>query len=385
MAILLVGTAGFRVANSTAQSGARTSPIFQVDPFWPKQLPNQWIFGNISGLFVDAKDHVWVLTRPATVNDFEASADGDRPTARCCKRPPPVIEFDSAGNVVQAWGGPAKGYEWPLPDQEKPRAEYVSRGPMGEHTIAVDHNDHVWLGSNGPSGTVILKFSRAGKFVMQIGKRGQNKGSNDTQNLGGPAGLVVDPKTNELFVADGYVNRRVVVFDADTGAYKRHWGAYGQPPDDQWRGPRNAAVPAPQFNVVHCVKISKDDLVYVCDRGNSRIQVFRKDGTFIREQQVAAWSTRGSAFDIAFSPDPKQQFLYMLDGRNSRVWILRRDTLEVMNYFGHGGHQAGAFTAAHNLAVDSKHNLYVGEALEGKRVQKFVYKGLGPSNPTANR
>src|SRR5205823_6607248 len=121
----------------STQTEANRSPMFQLDPLWPKQLPNQWILGMISGLFVDGKDHIWVLHRPATITDFEASADGDHPTARCCKRPPPVLEFDQAGNVVQAWGGPGEGYEWPLPDQEKPRAEYQSRGPFGEHTVAV--------------------------------------------------------------------------------------------------------------------------------------------------------------------------------------------------------------------------------------------------------
>ncbi|MEQ1898430.1 MAG: hypothetical protein ABL971_13680 [Vicinamibacterales bacterium] len=363
---------------------AATSPVFQLDPFWPKTLPNQWILGMISGLFVDSRDHIWVLQRPSTVTEFEASADGPTPAARCCRRAPPVLEFDQAGTLIQSWGGPGEGYEWPVGDQEKPRAEYQSRGPFGEHTLALDHHNSVWLGSNGPGGTVILKFSRAGKFLMQIGKAGQNSGSNDTQNLGGPAGIAVDPATNEVFVADGYVNRRIAVFDAETGKYQRHWGAYGKPPDDSARPPRDAVTPPPQFSTPHCVKISNDGLVYVCDRGNSRIQVFRKDGTFVREQRVAAWATRGSAFDIGFSPDPKQQFLYMLDGRDSRVWILRRETLEVLNYFGHGGHQAGGFTGAHNLAVDSRHNIYVGEALEGKRVQRFVYKGMGPANPHAN-
>lgn len=238
----------------------------------------------------------------------------------------------------------------------------------------------MWLGGGGEKDAQILKFTRQGTFLMQIGRKGRNTGSNDTQNLGGAANMTIDRAANELYVADGYVNHRVIVFDATTGAYKRHWGAYGKTPDDGYftqagerlPSPFSGAVqyenrpsqydsdgpPPPQFRIVHVVRIANDGLVYVCDRTNDRIQVFRKD--------------------IGFSIDPAQRFLVVLDGTNQQVYIVERETLEVVGGFGRAGRWAGQFYGARNLGVDSKGNLYIGETYEGKRVQKFVYKGLGP-------
>ena len=245
---------------------------FVFDPSWPKPLPNSWILGNVVGVAVDARDHIWVLHRPGTLSDFERAAALDPPRAVCCRPAPPVIEFDQEGNVVQAWGGPGTGYEWPLADPRPPAAAYLSPIPIGEHGIFVDHADHVWIGGNGGTATHVLKFSRSGEFLLQIGRRGQSDGSNDTQNLRGPAGLTVDPDTNEVYVADGYGNRRVIVFDADTGDYRRHWGAYGSRPDDDATDRYVPDGPPPrQFNTVHCVRIGRDGLVYVCDRDNNRI------------------------------------------------------------------------------------------------------------------
>lgn len=356
------------------------APSFSVDPMWPKPLPKLWLLGAVAGVAVDSKDHVFIVHRPGTLQPNE--------TRSIWGAAPPVLEFDPEGNVVSAWGGPGEGYEW----------------PDLEHGIYVDDDDNVWIAGGGPKDAQILKFTRQGKFRMQIGHKGRNRGSNDTENLGGPAQMIVDRSANELYVADGYVNHRIIVFDAETGAYKRHWGAYGKKPDDSYfeeagehlPSPFSGAVqhenrpsqydpegpPAPQFRIVHSVRISRDDLVYVCDRTNDRIQVFRKDGTFVKEAFVARKTLgSGSVWDIAFSTDPAQTYLVVPDGTNQQIWILVRETLEVVTAFGRAGHWAGQFYGAHNIAADSKGNLYVTETYEGKRVQKFLYQGMAPAAP----
>jgi hypothetical protein len=352
-------------------------PTFAVDPMWPKPLPGRWIIGAVAGVAVDAKDHVWIVHRPSTLQPNE--------TRSIWSAAPPVLEFDRDGTLVSSWGGPGPGYEW----------------PDLEHGIYVD-GDEVWLGGGGEKDAQILKFTRQGKFLMQIGRKGRNSGSNDIENLGAAANMTVDRAANELYVADGYVNHRVIVFDAATGAYKRHWGAYGKQPDDRYftqagerlPSPFSGAVqhenrpsnydpdgpPPPQFRIVHAVRISHDGLVYVCDRTNDRVQVFRKDGTFVKEAFVARRTLgSGSVWDISFSNDPAQTYLMIPDGTNQQIWILLRETLEVVSAFGRAGHWAGQFYGAHNSAVDSTGNLYITETYEGKRVQKFVYRGLGPA------
>jgi DNA-binding beta-propeller fold protein YncE len=356
-----------------AQS-VKTESFFKVDPFWPKPLPNHWLVGAVAGVAVDSKDHVWIIHRPSTLQPNEIRS--------IYRGAPPVLEFDEAGKLVSWWGGPGPGYEW----------------PELEHGIYVDDKDNVWVAGAGANDNQILKFTRAGRFLMQIGSRGKNRGSNDTENLGGPAAMVIDASANELYVADGYINHRVIVFDATTGAYRRHWGAYGRKPDDEYfkqagerlPGPFNGVVqhedrpsqydpagpPPPQFRVVHGVRIANDGLVYVCDRTNDRIQVFRKDGTFVKEAFIARTTLgSGSAWDIAFSPDRQQSFLIVPDGTNQVIRILKRDSLEVVGEFGGGGHWAGQFYGAHNIASDSKGNIFITETYEGKRVQKFLYGG----------
>jgi len=375
-------TAGMRVVMEQPSAVAINAPIFAVDSTWPRELPNRWILGAVVGVDVDARDHVWVVHRPSTLQPNE--------TRSIWRAAPPVLEFTREGELVSAWGGPGKGYEW----------------PDLEHGIHVDFTDHVWISGGGEKDSQILKFTRDGTFVLQIGRHGQGAGSHDTRNLGAAAHMLVDRASNELFVADGYVNHRVIVFDATTGQYKRHWGAYGKPPDDGYftrageklPGPFSGVVqhenkpsqydpdgpPPPQFRIVHAVRISREGLVYVCDRTNDRIQVFRKDGTFVREVFIAKSTLgSGSVWDIAFSPDPEQTFLIVPDGTNQQVYILRRDTLAVVSAFGRAGHWAGQFYGAHNIAADSKGDLYITETYEGKRVQKFVYKGLGPATPPA--
>lgn len=346
-------------------------PTFRVDPDWPKPLPNHWIVGSVAGVAVDDRDHVWIVHRPSTLQPNELRS--------VWRAAPPVLEFDQDGALVSSWGGPGEGYEW----------------PQLEHGIYVDRQQHVWLGGGGEKDAQILEFTRDGRFLMQIGHQGKGRGSNDTENLGAAASMVVDEGANELYVADGYVNHRVIVFDAATGAYKRHWGAYGKRPDDSYFQkagerlplPFSGTVqhedkpsqydpdgpPPPQFRIVHAVRIAHDGLVYVCDRTNDRLQVFRKDGTFVQEAFIEKRTFgSGSVWDVGFSIDPEQTHLIVIDGTNQQVYVLLRRTLEVVSRFGSAGHWAGQFYGAHNLAVDSKGNLFITETYEGKRVQKFA-------------
>ena len=344
----------------TNASFAQQVPRFQVDPAWPKQLPNNWILGQIGGIAVDSHDHIWVYQRPNTLTDDERGAALNPPTTKCCVPAPSVMEFDQDGNLLQAWGGPGNGYDW----------------PKSEHGIFVDRQDRVWLGGNDKDNDhMILQFTREGRFVMQIGKAGKTEGSNSREYLGRPAMAVVDEATDELYVADGYKNKRVIVFDAKTGQYRRHWGAYGATPDDADLGPYDPGGPrAKQFrNPVHCVRIALDGLVYVCDRVNDRIQVFHKDGSFVKELIVEP-ATRwvGSVWDVVLSQDPEQKYLFVTDGSNNEVHILTRETGEPLGHFGHQGRSAGQFHWVHTMAIDSHGNLYTGDVDTGKRVQKFV-------------
>jgi DNA-binding beta-propeller fold protein YncE len=343
-------------------AAGEVAPIFEVDAAWPKPLPNNWIVGVVSGIATDERDHIWMVHRPASLTETEKAAATTPPAAECCIPAPPVIEFDAHGNVVQGWGGPGPGFDWP--DEE--------------HGISVDRHNNVWITASGAKGAQILKFTRTGKFLLQIGQRGKTGGSNDTTTLGRPAQVAVDEQANEVFVADGELNRRVIVFDAETGAYKRHWGAYGEKPDDTVKSKYDPNAPASrQFGAgaVHCIQMASDGTLYVCDRSNDRFQIFHKDGTFVKEIVIAKQTLGvGSVFAIDFSPD--QKFVYVGDGTNQKVWILRRDQLQIVGSFGHPGRSAGQFLRVHDLAVDSKGNMYVAEANEGRRAQKFTFKGL---------
>src|SRR5215813_8466444 len=339
-----------------AAGAAVQAPRFEVDPLWPKPLPNKWILGQTIGVTVDAQDHVWIIHRAGSLEPGEVHATTQPPTAQCCAPAPPILEFDAAGNLIGHWGGPGQGYDW----------------PDSNHGITVDYRGNVWIGGNGrgsapaagrgrgapaagqnrqpdesqTGGTqsfndnMVLKFTQDGKFLKQIGKPSSSKGSNDTANLRLPAKTFIDKETNELYVADGYGNHRVIVYDAETGAYKRHWGAYGHKPDDVNLGPYDPkAPPAQQFrNPVHCIERSVDDLIYVCDRQNDRLQVFKPDGTFVKEHFYAR-NTRGAGavWDIVFTKDPQQKFILLADGQNERIRVILRDTLEEVSNFGDGG------------------------------------------------
>jgi len=345
---------------AAAQNGApeRAVPQLQVDPFWPKPLPNDWLLGQVAGVAVDSRDHIWIVQRPRSLSERELGAEQNPPYGKCCVTTPPVIVFDQSGNVVRAWGGPGAGYEW----------------PDSEHGIFVDATDSVWLAGNGDNDSQILKFTLDGRFLLQIGKSGASQGSNDTANLGSPADLSVDVAARELYVADGYRNRRVIVFDSETGAYKRHWGAYGQRPSDEATPPYDPSLPpSRQFGTpVHCVRPTRDGLVYVCDRTNDRVQVFRQDGTFVSEAFFEpATRFSGSVSELAFSPDQEQAFIYMVDGVNNELRIVERASNAVLARVGRAGRYAGQFHVVHNVAVDSQGNVYTTEVNTGQRVQKF--------------
>ncbi len=338
-------------------------PKFQYDPSFPQPLPERWAIGPIGGMAVDSHDHLWVLHRPGGLmkNERFSGADANPPKADCCIPAPPVLEFDQDGKLVSSWGGPGPGYEW----------------PQTEHGIFVDQKDNVLLAGSGDTDAQILKFTRQGKFLSQFGHQGKSGGNADTQNTGSAANLTVDPSSNELYVADGYRNHRVLVLDAETFAFKRMWGAYGNKPDDKDLGPYNPdAPPVQQFRLPHNVAVAKDGLVYVADRPNDRIQVFKKDGTFVKEGFIANKTLlAGSASGLAFSPD--QRFLYVIDGANHHVWILLRDTLQVVDRFGQQGLFGGSLNVPHALAADSKGNIYVGGNFDARRFQRFLYKGMG--------
>ncbi|MFO1321638.1 MAG: hypothetical protein U1F52_18665 [Burkholderiales bacterium] len=345
------------LASVTVQ--AEEVPRFEVEAAWPKQLPNDWILGQIAGIAVDANDHIWVYQRPGTLTDEEQGAATTPKRSKCCRPAPPVLEFDADGNLLRSWGGPGGGFEW----------------PAVEHGISVSPNGNLWLGGNGKSDSQLLEFTPDGVFVRQIGRAGTATDSNDERTLNRPALAITDGVAGEIYVADGYGNRRVLVLDSASGTYRRHWGAYGKRPADADPGPFDPDTPtATQFRTpVHCVRLSNDRLVYVCDRNNNRIQVFRPDGEYVTEFVIEP-RTRGlfgAVFDIAFSTDAQQTYLFVADGANSEIHVVRRRDGAVLSHIGHGGRQSGQFHWLHVLAIDSRGNLYTGEVDTGKRVQKF--------------
>jgi DNA-binding beta-propeller fold protein YncE len=350
----------------TADAASEQAPMFEVDPLWPKPLPNHWLLGNAVGVGVDSRDHIFVIHRRQSFNPrTEIGAATEPPTSECCVPAPNILEFDPAGNLVGHWGGPSDDYDW----------------PSSNHGLTVDHKDNVWIGGNGRGDSHILKFSRDGKFLAQYGDPGEEADSASSEHFGRVAKISFDAKANEAYVADGYANKRVAVIDADSGELKRFWGAYGNKPDDADLGPYDPDAPlAQQFrNPVHCAEPSNDGLVYVCDRPNDRIQVFNSDGSFVTEKRIAPKTLGdGSTWDIAFSKDAQQKFIYLADGKNMKVYIILRETLDVLTSFGDGGRQPGQFFAVHSIATDSAGNIYTTETYEGKRVQKFIYKGMGP-------
>lgn len=366
LAIVQARGAATAEVGAVTETQAAQAPMFEVDPFWPKPLPNHWVLGSVVGVGVDSRDHVFIIHRKAPLNErTEIGASTDPPTGECCLPAPYILEFDPEGNLVNSWGGPGEGYTW----------------PSSNHGITVDPKDNIWIGGNGQGDSQILKFSRSGEFLMQIGIPGQDNDSNSTEHFGRVAKISFDETGEEAYLADGYGNKRVAVIDADSGEFLRYWGAYGNQPDDTNIGRYDPNdPPAQQFrNPVHCAEPSNDGLIYVCDRANDRIQVFEKDGTFVTEKIIAPLTLGdGSTWDIAFSRDPEQTYMYVADGKNMKVYVMDRQSLEILTTFGDGGRQPGLFFAVHSIATDSQGNIYTTETYEGKRVQKFIYRGVGP-------
>jgi hypothetical protein len=407
--ISVFGAVVLAVVAATAAGILAQAPAYRNVPLWPQPLPNHWVLGSVTGVTTDAQNHVWVVHRGAdSLEGNEKGMMATPPTSSvCCTAAPFVLEFDGTGKLVSNWGGPGQGYQWPL-------------YPGG---IAVDGKGNVWIAAAGlepapppppgrargpidpdtgqpvaaargrggpaapppPGDAHVIKFSRTGQFVLQIGTPGKMEGPDSQTTLNRPAAVAVDDAANEVYVADSG-NHRVVVFDANTGAYKRHWGGSGDKPTAQGGGAYDPnAPPGRQFRDVTCVKIAKDGMVYVCDRTSDRIQVFQKDGKFVKEGIVAkettgvtisgsfgVLSSHGSVWDLAFSNDPQQRYVFVADGQNKIVRVLQRDTLAQVGTIGSGGRYPGQFLVVSTVAVDGQGNLYTGEQHHGKRVQKFV-------------
>tara|TARA_Y100001970_G_scaffold285569_1_gene405692 strand:- start:218 stop:1414 length:1197 start_codon:yes stop_codon:yes gene_type:complete len=350
-----------RESASAADSG-RQAPYFEVDPFWPQPLPNKWILGSTIGVAVDDRDHVYIVHRNDDGNFATQEIGIDNGIAECCTAAPPILEFDPSGSLVNAWGGPGDGYTW----------------PASNHGIEIASNGDVWIGGNGGGDSHVLVFTKDGQFLREIGLPGEPTDSNSTEHFSRVAEIAIDSGANEAYFADGYGNKRVAVVDAATGAFKRYWGAYGNRPSDD-RVTYTPGEPLPQQFVgpVHCAEPSNDGLIYVCDRGADRIQVFRPDGTFVKEAQIAAETVgAGATWDIAFSQDAQQEFIYVADGSNMKVHVVDRESLEVLYVLGEGGRQSGLFYGTHSIVTDSEGNFYTTETYEGKRIQKFQYQGL---------
>src|SRR3954463_3161023 len=371
---ILSGLATLGVAQSMMEKAAAAqgkagvqAPYFEVDPMWPKPINKGWLYGNVIGVGVDTKDRVYIIHRgAATLDRKEIYALQNPPMSECCIAAPPVVVFDGpTGNLVTAWGGPGQGFEW----------------PESNHGITPDSKGNLFIGGNGGNDGHILKFTREGKFIKQFGFAYASAGSNDMWAFNKVAKISLDEGANEAYVADGYGNHRVAVIDMDTGKIKRYWGAYGNKPDDTNLGNYNPEAPlAQQFrNPVHCAEPANDGNVYVCDRPNDRIQVFTKEGKFVKETQVLKTTKGdGSVWDIAFSRDAQQKYMYLADGANEKIHVFDRQSLTELTSFGDGGRQPGQFYAVHSIATDSKGNVYTTETYRGQRLQKFVYKGLGP-------
>jgi len=371
VAIALLGV-GQATLEGVALSQTVRAPIFEIDPFWPKPLPNGWVYGTVIGVTVDAQDHVYIVHRG--VQGAEAGADQNPPLAECCSSAPPVLEFDADGNMVRAWGGPSE------------TEEYV--WPASNHGLGVDQMGNIWIGGNGGGDSHVLKFSQQGDYLGTYGEPRNAPNSSATNHFGRVADIEFDFAANESYFADGYANKRVAIVDIDSGEIKRTWGAYGNTPDDsyQYVGERRGGTgwsaddyEEQQFRTpVHCAEPSNDGLVYVCDRPNNRVQVFQADGTYVREAYYAPETLGdGAIWDIAFSPDPEQSFIYVADGKNARIRIIDRQSMEEVSTIGTGGRYAGMFQAVHSIDTDSQGNIYATETYEGRRLHKFIYQGIG--------
>ena len=370
LALLAAAGLGPSTFVTLAAQAKATAPAMAVEPLWPKPFPQKkaWILAAVTGVTVDAQDHIWVVHRGVDSLQTNEKGPALEPWgSSCCFAAPQILEFDAAGTLLNSWEPKdMKGFDWPHDPSgiavDKAGNVYVGgglwptslapargRGPAPAAAGAAARGGAPAAAGRGAApaapaaATAVLKFDKTGKYVSSI------------SGLDRPLGLAVDDATNELYVADDG-HARVAVFDANSGAQKREFKSNGD-----------------AFKTISCVKLSKDGMVYVCDRQNNRIQVFKKDGTFVKEAYVAK-DTKGdgSVWDVAFSPD--QKVLFVADGHNKTIWMLDRASLEQIGRFGDGGRYPGLFYGVGSVAVDSKGNVYTGETYDGKRVQKFVKK-----------
>ena len=416
LALLVAAGVGSSLLERAAE--AQGAPAYRNIPLWPRPFADDsWILGSVTGVATDAQNHVWVAHRGN--ESLEANERGMIPvpggqgqpsSSVCCMAAPYILEYAADGRLISSWGGRSVGYQWPL----------VTGG------IAVDAKGNVWIAAAGsepapagrgrgaapppesdlptgapaargaapargaaaaapPADAHVLKFGRDGRYILTIGTPGKMEGPDSHTTLNRPSAIAVDSSTNEVFVAD-MGNRRVVVFDAENGAYKRHWFAYGEKTAGPAPGRYNLAdPPARSFRDMSCIEIARDGMVYVCDKDSNRIQVFDKSGKFVKEGFVAkntlggviagtfgVINAAGAVWDVAFSQDAQQRYLFVADGVNKKVRILLRDNLTEVGSIGSGGRYPGQFLIVNSVAVDSDGNLYTGETHHGKRVQKFA-------------
>lgn len=372
--VLAVPVVAFAIAQASdvqvaaAQSGVM-APVFEVDPFWPQPLSFPYVLGSVNGLAIDSRDHVFIVHGglATLIGRTEAGSATDPITGDCCSPTQPVMEYDPQGNLVREWGGEGQGYTW----------------PQSVNGIALDPQGNLWIGGIGDGDSQILKFSREGQLIAQFGQPGAAVNVSSRTGFNRPAGFAFNAAANEAYVADSG-NRRVAVVDISSGEIKRFFGAYGNAPSaDAPAAYSPTGEPSQQFgSAVSCVALSSDDLLYVCDRTNNRIQVFRPDGTFVREAVIARSTLGpGAVWDVAFSPDAQQRYLYVADGHNMKVHVLDRQSLQVISDFGRGGRYPGHFFGIHSVATDSRGNVFTVETYHGKRVQRFNLVGSAPGRP----
>jgi len=372
----------FAAATATAQG----PPVYHVDPAWPKRLPNKWSMQQIVDIYVDKDDHIWVLNRADDARPDELGAATTPARSECCVLGPEIMEFDAEGNVLKAWGS----------------QDYVPGWPGRLQTLAVDREGNVWISGTRP-GDSIVKFSSEGKLLWDFGHRGPKvpaeQVKQDNQQTAtfppGIGGFDLDEDAREIYINDGFLNKRILVYDMNTGAFKRGWGGHGVALSEIDNDPTpnyDTSGPPPdqkQFApAIHCVHLSRDGLVYVCERGSDRIQVFTRQGKFVTsffvhpstqsrgEHCGGIWSMKdppcGTVYNLTFSHDPQQKYLLVADGTNNMVWVLDRKTGAVAGSFGGNGRYAGQLHWIDSIAIDSKGNVYTGEVEDGKRLQKFV-------------
>ena len=381
LGIVLLGAGAMLQGQNKKSAASDKPPVYKVDPFWPKPLPNKWAMQQIVDISIDKDDHIWMINRADPRAD-EMGAQTNPPRAECCVLGPEIIEFAQDGTVMKAWG----------------HKNFVPGWPNRLQSFIVDRDGNVWISGTDP-GDSIIKLDGDGKLLWDFGHRWPKgreikQDNQQTEYLMGVEDFELDMDAREIYVADGARNKRVLVYDMNTGAFKRGWGGHGVPlseidnnptPEYDLSGPPPDLKPFAQ--TIHTIHLSKDGLLYLGERGADRVSVYKKDGTFVMSFFVHP-STQargpdcggpfgkvgpcGTTFNMSFSADPEQKYLFVADGTNNMVWIFNRKTGEPAGQFGGAGRYAGQLHWIDTVATDSKGNIYTGEVEDGKRIQKFV-------------